>query len=99
MLNPLAHRKILKKGISGQARIQAMTMPPRGAAKFNLGMTLQVFVEGRNPYEVEDQRLVSAKMPLGFGMVLPVKVDRDDQQRIAIDWDAHLEAQTSLGES
>ncbi len=31
-------------------------------------------------------------------MVLPVKVDRDDPQRVAIDWEAHLEKQTSAEE-
>jgi hypothetical protein len=92
MLNPLATRRILKKGIAGRARIEAMTMPPRGAAKFNLGMTLQVHVAGQPPYEVQDQWIVSAKTPLGFGMVLPVKVDPNDPQRVAVDWGAHVEA-------
>lgn len=93
MLNPFTIRKILKKGIPGRARIQSMTMPPRGASKFNLGMTLRVSVEGRAPNEVEDQWIVSAKTPLGFGKALPVKVDRDDPQRLAVDWVTHLASQ------
>ena len=93
MLNPLKVRKILKKGTPGQATIQSMTAPARGPAKFNMGMTLHVFVEGMTPYEVQDQWLVSAKTTLGFGMTLPVKVDPKDPTEVAIDWDAHDAAQ------
>lgn len=89
MLNPLTVRKILKKGIAGQATIQSMTTPARGAAKYNLGMTLHVFVEGMTPFEVQDQWIVSAKTPIGFGMTLPVKVNPKDPMEVAVDWDAH----------
>ncbi|MDX1690049.1 MAG: SHOCT domain-containing protein [Acidimicrobiia bacterium] len=98
MLNPLKVRKILKKGVPATAVVQSMTAPPRGASKFNLGMTLHVYVEGRAPYEVQDQWLVSAKAPLGFGMRLPVKVDRTDPTEVAIDWDAHMVAQQEAAE-
>ncbi|MGI9557591.1 MAG: hypothetical protein ACR2N5_06590, partial [Solirubrobacterales bacterium] len=86
MLNPLTHRKILKKGKLGRATITAMGGIARGASKFNLPMTLQVRVEGLPPYEVEDQWIVSQKDPLGFGLDLPVRVDRKDPEKVAIDW-------------
>jgi len=86
MLNPLTHRKILKKGKPGRARITAFAMPERGASSQNLPMTLEVHVEGLSPYEVEDQWMVSRKDTLGFGMEVPVKVDPDKPQRVAIDW-------------
>lgn len=88
MLNPLTHRKILKKGIPGRASITAFTMPERGASTQNIHMTLEVHAEGLSPYEVEDQWLVSSKDTLGFGLEVPVKVDPGKPDRVAIDWKA-----------
>lgn len=88
MINPFTHRKILKKGRPGSATIIAMSMPDAGASTQNIAMTLQVQVEGLAPYEVEDQWMVNRKHTLGFGMSLPVKVDADNPQKVAIDWDA-----------
>ena len=78
MLNPLAHRKILRKGIPGKATIVERAALDRGATSFNLPMTLQVHVEGRTPYEVEDQWMVKAKDTVGLSGSIPVRVDRDD---------------------
>lgn len=91
MINPFTHRKILKKGKPGRARIVAFAMPERGASKQNIPMTLQVFVEGLSPYEVEDQWIVSRDDTLGFGIEVPVKVDPDEPERVAIDWEAARE--------
>jgi hypothetical protein len=88
MINPFTHRKILKKGRPGSATIVAMSMPEAGASSQNIAMTLQVQVEGLAPYEVEDQWMVNSKHTLGFGLTLPVKVDQDNPQKVAIDWDA-----------
>lgn len=88
MINPFTHRKILKKGRPGTGTIVSMSMPEAGASSQNIKMTLQVAVEGLAPYEVEDQWMVSSKDTLGFGMALPVKVDTDNPQKVAIDWDA-----------
>jgi hypothetical protein len=87
MINPFTHRKILKKGRPGTATIIAMSMPDPGASSQNIAMTLQVQVEGLAPYEVEDQWMVNSKHTLGFGMTLPIKVDNDNPQKVAIDWD------------
>lgn len=88
MINPFTHRKILKKGRPGTGTILSMSMPEAGASSQNIAMTLQIAVEGLAPYEVEDQWMVSRKDTLGFGMALPVKVDTDNPQKVAIDWDA-----------
>jgi hypothetical protein len=88
MINPFTHRKILKKGKPGTATIISMSMPEAGASSQNIAMTLQVQVEGLAPYEVEDQWMVSSKDTLGFGMQLPVKVDPDKPEKVAIDWEA-----------
>ncbi len=90
MLNPLTHRKILKKGRPGRATILAMSTPARGASSSNVAFTLRVEVEGLPPYEVEDQWMVSSRVTLGYGASLPVRVDPKDPQRVAIDWDYYM---------
>jgi hypothetical protein len=87
MLNPLTHRRILKKGTPGRATIVAASVPERGASMFNMAMTLQVFVEGRVPYEVEDQWMVKASDTEALSGSVPVKVDPDEPDKVAIDWD------------
>jgi Short C-terminal domain len=87
VLNPFTHRKVLKKGKPGRANIVAMGVLNRGATSFNLPMTLQVYVEGMTPYEVEDQWMVKAKDTEGLSGTIPVKVNPDDPMEVAIDWD------------
>lgn len=87
MLNPLTHRRVLKKGIPGQATIVAIGALDRGSTSFNLPITLQVYVEGMTPYEIEDQWMVKAKDTGGLSGSIPVKVDREDPQKVAIDWE------------
>jgi hypothetical protein len=87
LLNPLTHRKILKKGVAGRANIVAMGMFDRDSTAFNLPMTLHVYVEGWQPYEVEDNWIVKAKDAGGLSGAIPVRVDPDDQYRVAIDWE------------
>jgi hypothetical protein len=87
MLNPFTRRKILKKGMPGRATVVSMSMPSPNASSSNVAMTLQVQVEGLAPYEVEDQWMVSRKDTLGWGKSLPVKVDRENQMKLAIDWE------------
>jgi hypothetical protein len=87
MLNPFSHRKILKKGMPGRATIVEMGALDRGGTSFNLPMTLQVHVEGLTPYEVEGQWMVKAKDTVGLSGSIPVKVDREEHDKVAIDWD------------
>jgi hypothetical protein len=87
MLNPLTHRKILKKGMPGRATIVEMGALDRGGTSFNLPMTLQVHVEGITPYEVEDQWMVKAKDTIGPSGSIPVMVDREHHDKVAIDWE------------
>jgi hypothetical protein len=87
MLNPLTHRKVLKKGMPGKATIVERGALDRGGTSFNLPMTLQVFVEGITPYEVEDQWMVKAKDTVALDGSIPIKVDPENHERVAIDWD------------
>jgi hypothetical protein len=87
VLNPFTHRKVLKKGMPGVATIVEIGVMDRGATSFNLPMTLQVHVEGITPYEVEGQWMVKAKDAGALSGSIPVKVDREDHEKVAIDWD------------
>jgi hypothetical protein len=88
VINPWTHRRILEKGTPGRATIVAASVPARGASMFNMAMTLQVFVEGRTPYEVEGQWMVKASDTEALHGSIPVKVDPDESDKVAIDWDA-----------
>jgi hypothetical protein len=98
MLNPLTHRKILKKGMPGRATIVEIGVLDRGSTSFNLPMTLQVHVEGITPYEVEDQWMVKAKDAAGLSGSIPVMVDRERHDKVAIDWE-RLRAQYEQGKA
>jgi Short C-terminal domain len=87
MINPFTHRKILKRGRPGRAMIVTMGALDRGATSFNLPMTLQVYVDGITPYEVEDQWMVKAKDTVALSGWIPVKVDPDEPEKVAIDWE------------
>jgi hypothetical protein len=80
-------QRILAEGIAGTAVIVGMGTPARGAQQFNLDLDLEVHVSGRASYRVANQYIVPASAPLGQGVTLPVKVDPNDQAKIAIDWD------------
>jgi hypothetical protein len=87
MLNPFTHKKVLRNGVHGRATIVEMGALDRGGTSFNLPMTLQVHVDGMAPYEIEDQWMVKAKDTVGLSGWIPVRVDRERPERVAIDWD------------
>jgi hypothetical protein len=88
VLNPLTHRRILERGIPARATVLAAGSPPAGVERFNLAITLDVHVEGRPPFEVADQWMVETADLAALTGGIPVKVDRDDATRVAIDWHA-----------
>jgi Short C-terminal domain len=87
MLNPFTHKKVLRNGVPGRATIVEMGALDRGGTSFNLPMTLQIHVDGMTPYEVEDQWMVKAKDTIGLSGWIPVRVDRERPERVAIDWE------------
>ena len=80
-------QRLLVEGIPGEAVILAMGTPARGAQRYNLDLDLEVHVSGQAPYRVANQYIVPASAPIGQGVRLPVRVDPNDQAKIAIDWD------------
>ncbi len=78
--------RLLTEGIPAEAVIVGMGTPARGAQMYNLDLDLEVHVPGRPAYRVANSYLVPAAVPIGQGVRLPVRVDRNDQSKIAIDW-------------
>ena len=87
MLNPFTHRKVLEHGAPGRATVVSVGALDRDGTIFNLPMTLQVFVEGMTPYEVEDQWWVKSADAIALEGSIPIRVDREDPGKVAIDWD------------
>jgi len=79
---------LLATGIAGEGVIISHGVPARGAQWFNLDIDMEIHVPGRAAYQVNNQYMVPAGATLGPGVKLPVKVDANDQSKIAIDWQA-----------
>src|SRR3954462_13668136 len=69
------HAQILANGIPGQGVVVAHGTPERGAQWFNLDIDLEVHVNGRRPYRVNNMYMVPAGATIGQGATLPIKVD------------------------
>jgi putative oligomerization/nucleic acid binding protein len=80
--------EILATGLPGQGVVIAHGTPERGARWFNLDIDMEVHVGGRRPYRVNNMYMVPAGATIGQGVTLPIKVDREDPSKIAIDWDS-----------
>jgi hypothetical protein len=80
--------RLLATGIAAEGVIVGHGTPARGASWFNLDIDMEIHVPGRKPYRVNNQYMVPATATLGPGVKLPVKVDANDQAKIAIDWQA-----------
>jgi hypothetical protein len=83
---------ILENGDPGKGIVRAMGTPARAAQWFNLDIDLEVHVGGRKPYRVMNEYMVPHSAQLSVGAELPIKVDRSDPAKIAIDWDGRGEA-------
>jgi Short C-terminal domain len=80
--------QILANGIPGQGVIVGHGTPERGAQWFNLDIDLEVHLNGRRPYRVNNMYMVPAGAAIGAGVTLPIKVDPNDPSKIAIDWES-----------
>ena len=77
---------ILESGDPGKGIVRSMGTPARAAQWFNLDIDLEDHVGGRKPYRVMNHYMVPHTAQLAVGVELPIKVDRSDPARIAIDW-------------
>lgn len=93
-------RKLLKKGKPGQAVIKRVywmsdhgnesIQSTIGAGNERHDLTLEVHVDGRDPYEVQGLFRVPVRRfdVVAPGLTVPVKVHPSKPDRVAVDWDA-----------
>jgi hypothetical protein len=76
----------IKDGLKGSAVVQSSSMPTPQAQMYNVTMWLDVQVEGRAPYRVHHECMVKAGKHPWPGTTLPVIVDRENPERIDVQW-------------
>jgi hypothetical protein len=76
----------IKDGVKGSAVVQSSSMPTPQAQMYNVTMWLDVHVEGRAPYRVHHECMVKAGKHPWPGTTLPVIVDRENPERIDVQW-------------
>jgi hypothetical protein len=77
----------IKDGLKGSAVVQSSSMPSPEARSYNTTIWLDVTVEGREPYRVKHECMVKAGKHPWPGQTLPVVVDRENPERIDIQWE------------
>lgn len=97
-------RKLLSKGTAAQAvvkRVYWMRDAEDGAPLGDIGignerhdLTLEVHMEGREPYEVQGLFRVPVRLldRVVEGMTVPVKVHPSKPDRVAVDWETFVDA-------
>lgn len=91
MLNPFSSRKAIRQVEPARAWIRRMPSPPRGKGSKSVSMTIDVVRADGTHYHVQDRWMVPGDEPISVGSELQVLIDRDDRERIAIDWGATRE--------
>jgi hypothetical protein len=76
----------IKNGLKGKAVVQSASMPTESATATNVSMWLDVYVEGWEPYRVQHHCVVKMSKHPSPGDTLPVVVDRENKERIDIQW-------------
>ena len=76
----------IKDGLKGIGVVQSSSMPTPQAQMYNATIWLDVTVEGREPYRVHHECMVKAGKHPWPGQILPVVVDRENPERIDIQW-------------
>jgi Short C-terminal domain len=77
----------IKDGVEGKAVVQSATMPTESGTSGNVKMWLDVYVEGWEPYRIQHHCNVKRTKHPSPGETLPVVVDRNNKERIDIQWD------------
>jgi hypothetical protein len=89
----------IKDGLPGSAVVQSSSVPTEAARSYNVSMWLDVYVEGREPYRVKHECMVKASKHPWPGAALPVVVDRENPNRIDIQWDDVKTVDEQMAES
>jgi hypothetical protein len=90
-------REILKNGTAAKAVAKGFTEPVPGD-KFAMRIPLEVHPPSGEPYQV-NYVFTAARMkaPITAGMEIPIKIDPEDPQRIAVQWDAQQASIAAAG--
>jgi hypothetical protein len=86
-LNKLSPGQRIKDGLRGQAVVLSINQYVDQSSSARMPIRLMVHLEGREPYSVKHTCFVPRKKYPFPGTSLPVTVDRDDPERIRIEWD------------
>ena len=92
-LNPFRNRKLLKSGLRGTAAVVELDEKAlrrhqiESSERVNMKLKLRVELDGSEPYETAGQFWVHTDRLSGPGQRLPVAVDPDKRDKLAIDWD------------
>jgi hypothetical protein len=76
----------IRDGVEGEAVVRSASVPMESAIATNVQMWLDVYVEGREPYPVRHHCIVRMSKYPSPGDTLPVVVDRNNRERIDIQW-------------
>lgn len=76
----------IKDGVKGKAVVQATSMPPDSSSSHNVSLWLDVYVDGWEPYRTQHHCMVKRDKHPQPGETLPVVVDRDNRERIDIQY-------------
>jgi hypothetical protein len=76
----------IEDGVKGKAVVRSASMPTEFATATNVQMWLDVYVEGWEPYRVQHHCVVRMPKHPSPGDTLPVAVDRENKERIDVQW-------------
>jgi len=90
-------REILKTGIAAKGIVKGFPMAVAGN-RFAMQIPIEVHPQQGEPYTI-DYAFPTVRMQaaISAGMEIPVKVDRDNPQRIAVQWDAQRASIAAAG--
>jgi hypothetical protein len=77
----------IKDGVEGKAVVQSATMPTESGTSGNVKMSLDIYVEGWEPYRIQHHCMVKKTKHPSPGETLPVVVDRENKERIDVQWE------------
>lgn len=75
--------RLLRRGVPGTGVVKKFRFTTEAA-----DITLEVRVEGREPYDVQGLFTVEGRPEVAPGDVVPVRVHPKKPKRVAIDWNA-----------
>jgi hypothetical protein len=76
----------IEDGVKGKAVVKSASMPTEFATAASLQMWLDVYVEGWEPYRLQHHCVVRMSKHPSPGDTLPVVVDRENKERIDVQW-------------